>query len=262
MKYDFKNKTIIITGATGGIGSALVRLLINKYDCKIFGIGRNPKKFDDLLLSLGEKSSLFTPIIMDVTSYNYTALSVIDKADMLINNAGILPPFSPTIDAEKEEVEMVMDCNFFAQVSLTCRLLPILKNSENGAVAFISSSDALCPIAGTGAYGASKSALKSYGETLAQEECGLYVATILPGFTKTELFTDIPMDRGFIASLASTPEKTAKLIVRGLCKKKTRIITGADAHLMNFLYKLMPVKGPRLIRKVLKKSGLDAFRDI
>jgi short-subunit dehydrogenase len=70
------------------------------------------------------------------------------------------------------------------------------------------------------------------------------------------------MDRGFVASLASTPEKTAKLIVRGLCKKKTRIITGADAHLMNFLYKLMPVKGPRLIRKILKKSGLDAFRDI
>ncbi|MBE5731679.1 MAG: SDR family NAD(P)-dependent oxidoreductase [Clostridiales bacterium] len=262
MKYDIKNKTVIITGATGGIGSALVSLLINKYNCKVFGIGRNREKAEKLSQSLGEKAHLFTPVFMDITSYDYTALSIVDKADMLINNAGFLPPFSPSINASKEDFEKVMNCNFFAQIALTQYLLPLLKTSERGAVVFISSSDALCPIAGTGAYGASKSALKAYSETLAQENCGLYVATVLPGFTKTELFTDIPMDKGLVASLASTPQKTAKLIVKGIRKRKARIITGADAHLMNFLYKLMPVKGPRLIRKILKKSKIEAFKDI
>ncbi len=262
MKYNLKNKTVIISGATGGIGSALVRLLVNDYDCKVFGIGRNKEKTDNLISSLKDKSHLYTPIFIDLTSYDYSALSVINKADILINNAGFLPPFSSTINAEKEDFEKVMECNFFAQVGITKHLLPLLLNSESPCVAFVSSSDALCPIAGTGAYCASKSALKAYGETLAQENCGLYVSTIMPGFTKTELFTDIPMDKGIIAKLASSPEKTAKLIIKGLSKGKPRIITGADAHLMNFLYKLMPVKGPRLIRKVLKKSGLDAFKNL
>lgn len=262
MKYDLKNKTVIISGATGGIGSAIVRLLINKYDCKVYGIGRNKEKADALALSLDEKKELFTPIFMDITSYDFDKLNGIDKVDLLINNAGILPPFSSTINTDLSEFERVMNCNFFAQVALTKQLLPQLRKSKDGGVVFISSSDALCPIAGTGAYGASKSALKAYSETLSQENCGLYVSTVLPGFTKTELFTDIPMDKGMIASLASTPEKTAKLIIRGIKKRKARIITGFDAHLMNFFYKIMPTKAPAIIRKILKKSKLEAFKDV
>ncbi|MBO5224326.1 MAG: SDR family NAD(P)-dependent oxidoreductase [Clostridia bacterium] len=262
MKYDLRNKTVIISGANGGIGRALVLLLTEKYNCKIFGIGRNREKMQSLIDALGEKSEQFTPIYMDITSSDYSPLNVIDNADMLINNAGFMPPFSPTAQNNTEDFERVMKCNFFAQISLTKHLLPKLKKSEKGAVVFISSSDALCPISGTASYGASKAALKAYGETLSQEECGLYVATVMPGFTKTELFSDISIDSGLIAKLASTPEKTAKHIVKGLKKAKPRIITGADAHWMNFLYKIMPVKGPRLIRKILKKSGLDAFKDI
>lgn len=262
MKYNFKDKTVIISGATGGIGKAIVTLLIGKYGCRVFGIGRNREKSDELIASLGDKAHLYTPIFMDITSSDYSALSVIDKADMLINNAGFMPPFSPTIDADKDDFEKVMSCNFFAQISLTNHFLPLLKQSEHGAVVFISSSDALCPIAGTAAYGASKAALKTYGETLAQESCGLYVATVMPGFTKTDLFTDIDASKGIVARFSSTAEKTASRIVDGLKKCKARIITGADAHMMNFLYKLMPVKGPRLIRKILKDSKLEAFKNI
>jgi short-subunit dehydrogenase len=262
MKYNFKDKTIVISGATGGIGKAIAQELINKYNCKVFGIGRNKEKAQAFSLSLKDKSDLFIPIYMDITSTDYSALQVIDKVDMLINNAGIFPPFSSTLNVDTQEFERVMQCNFFAQLNLTKQLLPLIKASKDGAVVFVSSSDALCPIAGTGAYGASKSALKAYGETLALENCGLYVSTVMPGFTKTDLLSDIPMDNGLIAKLASSAEKTAKRTVAGLRKRKARIITGADAHLMNFLYKLMPQKGPRLIRKILKKSKLDAFKDI
>ena len=262
MKFNLYNKTIIISGATGGIGSALVRLLIKKYNCTVYGIGRNKEKMQALIDSLDEKSSMFFPVFMDITKRDYSALSSISHADMLINNAGVMPPFTNTLDETVSGFEKVMDCNFFSQIALTEFLLPTLKSSKKGAVCFISSADALCPIAGTGAYGASKSALKAYGETLSSENSGLYVSTVYPGFTKTDLFSDLSFDDGLIASFASTPEKTAKSIAKKLHRGKVRIITGLDARFMNALYKLMPIKGPRLIRKILKKSGKDAFKNI
>lgn len=261
MKYSLKNKTIIISGATGGIGSALVHLLTHKYNCKVYGLGRNKEKMQALINSL-ENKELFTPIFMDITSRDYTALDDIEKVDLLINNAGIMPPFTPTLQCTEENFRKVMDINFFSQIALTNHLLPVLNKSENGGVCFISSADALCPIAGTSAYGASKSALKTYGETLASENAGLYVSTVYPGFTKTDLFSDLSFNDGLISAFASPAEKTASKICKKLSKRKARIITGTDAHFMNILYKFMPVLGPKLIRKVLKKSGKDAFKNI
>lgn len=262
MKYCLKNKTIIISGATGGIGGALVRLLTQKYKCKVYGLGRNKEKMQALIDTLGESKDLFTPVFLDITSRDYSALDNIEKVNLLINNAGIMPPFTPTLSCGEDDFKKVMDCNFFSQIALTNHLLPLLNKSENGGVCFISSADALCPIAGTGAYGASKSALKAYGETLSSENSGLYVSTVYPGFTKTDLFSDLSFNDGLISAFASPAEKTAKKICKRLTKKKSRIITGMDAHFMNILYKLMPVLGPKLVRKVLKKSGKDAFKNI
>ena len=73
MKYCLKNKTIIISGATGGIGGALVRLLTQKYNCKVYGLGRNKEKMQAWIDTLGESKDLFTPVFLDITSRDYSA---------------------------------------------------------------------------------------------------------------------------------------------------------------------------------------------
>ena len=57
-------------------------------------------------------------------------------------------------------------------------------------------------------------------------------------------------------------DKTVNKIMRRIKRRRTRIIVGADAHMMNFLYKLFPNAGPKFITGILKKTKLEIFKDI
>ncbi len=263
MKYRLQNKTVVLTGATGGIGKELAALLVEKYACTVYGVGRNREKANGIAQELDGKAGKFIPLIADLSSSDAFAAFDGIQADLLILNAGILPPFTKAEKTTAETLRSVMEINFFSPVSLTQYLLPTLKNSKQGGVLFISSSDALCPIAGTSAYSASKTALRAYAETLISEEKELFVSVACPGFTQTELFTDVDFagDKT-MRKLSSSPQKTAKKILSNVKRGKRRFTTGADAYWMNVLYKLAPVKGPALIKRILQKSGRDAFKDL
>lgn len=255
MRFDIHNKSILITGATSGIGAEITKILINKYDCKVYGVGRNTTKAEKLKQYLGDKASSFIPIFIDLTRDTYDIFDKIPAIDVLINNAGIMPDFTNTETVTDSDCNNVMESNFFAPVRLINCVLHKLKQSNAGAIVNIASSVALCPVPGTSAYSASKSALKNYSETLALDS-DLFVCTVFAGFTKTDLFTSLDFGSDKLLSKFATPaHKTASKIVKGIKKRKQRVITGFDAKGMNLLYKLFPVKGPRLIKKILKKSG-------
>jgi short-subunit dehydrogenase len=260
MKYPLKNKTVIISGASGHIGSALTCILVKKYGCTVYGIDKDKEQMQRLIRSLGENASRFIPIYMDITSKDYSSLDGIESADILINNAGAMPPFTATLEESERVYRDIMEINFFSQVALTERLLPIITQSKHPAIFFVSSAIALCPTVGTSAYSASKSAIKAYSEILATERTGIYVATIFPGITRSTLFSGVSFEKGVYRTYSSTPEKTAKRICKGIAKRKARIITGMDGNLMNFIYKVMPVLAPKIIRSMLKNSGYDQFK--
>lgn len=255
MKFDLNNKSILITGATGGIGAQIAKILITKYDCKVYGVGRNKEKAEKFKSELGDKSSSFIPVFIDLTKDSYDIFDTIPTIDVLINNAGIMPDFINTETVTSDDCNKIMESNFYAPVRLINRVLPKLKQSNCGTIVNIASSVALCPVPGTSAYSASKGALKNYSETLALDS-NLFVCTVYAGFTKTDLFAslDFGSDK-LLKKFASPASKTASKIVKGIRKRKQRVITGFDAKGMNLLYKLFPVKGPRLVKKILKKSG-------
>ena len=191
------NKTVIISGASSGIGKALAEVLIKKHNCQVLGIGRNKDRLENFKNSLGEKSELFTCFTFDVSVYenwvnfaselNTKAI----KPNVLINNAGVLPHFAVFEKYSIEETKKVLDVNFYSSVYSIKTFLPTLLESNDNAIINVSSSSALSPVVGTTLYTASKTAIKGFTEVLAQDyKKRLYVCLVCPGFTKTDIFSN------------------------------------------------------------------------
>lgn len=264
-------RNFVVSGASSGIGRLLTEKLI-ECGCTVTGIGRSEKKFDDFKLSLGEKSANLNVEIFDVTEEReWEALAKrleekYGKIDGVINCAGIFPPFKKTVACTSEETESVIKTNFLSAVYAINNLFPLIERSDSPAIVNVSSASALATIVGTAGYSASKSALKSYTEVLAEELRGkVYVGLVMPGFARTDIFrmqnTDFNENKLlYLASMSA--EKMSAKIFRGILKKKRKMIIGKDAKAMNFFFRLMPKTTSRIISKILKKSKMRLFDDI
>ena len=129
----------------------------------------------------------------------------------------------------------------------------------------VSSSASLCPFAGISLYSSTKAAVTRFSECIAFENKNVNVVTVMPGFTKTEVMRNQSInekEKGLIDKISANPIKVAKKILRKASKGKKRVITGFDAHLMNFLYKFFPTLAPRLIGWFLRKSKMKVFEKI
>lgn len=264
-------RNFVVSGASSGIGRLLTEKLID-CGCTVTGIGRSEKKFDAFKLSLGEKSANLNVEIFDVTEereWETLAKRLEEKygkIDGVINCAGIFPPFKKTVACTSEETESVIKTNFLSAVYAINNLFPLIERSDNPAIVNVSSASALATIVGTAGYSASKSALKSYTEVLAEELRGrVYVGLVMPGFARTDIFRmqNTDFNENKLLHLASmSAEKMSAKIFRGILKKKRKMIIGKDAKAMNFFFRLMPKTTSRIISKILKKSKMRLFDDI
>lgn len=268
-------KTILLTGASSGIGRELCKLLILKNNCVVFGVGRSKEKFEKLKEELGEKQANLNCITMDVSQENNwidLAENLKDKnIDVLINNAGILPSFESfdnlcnRVENKKlgEEINNTMNVNFLATVYSCGYFSRILENSSTPAIINIASSSALCPLPGISIYSASKSAVKNFTECLMLEK-KYYVGLICPGFTKTEIFRyqSHNSNNKLINMIATNLDKMAFKIYKAILKKKRKCVFGFDAKCMDRLYRLAPKSSPKFFGKILKKSKIDLFKDV
>ena len=189
------NKTVIITGASGGMGKGVAEKLIKEHGCTVIGIARSEEKMKKVVEELGSYADKFSYQLFDVAVEenwidfaNYLKENDIHP-DVLINNAGILPKFDRFQNYTVDYIKKAMDINFYSAVYSIHALLPILLESPSPAIINIDSSAALMTLAGTSVYSASKAALKSLSEALREELRGkCYVGIVCPGFTKTDIF--------------------------------------------------------------------------
>ena len=272
MRNWLKEKYVVLTGASGGIGRNICKLLVLKYGAKVIGIGRSEAKMLSLKTELGKSADAFSYHIFDVGEKdawkdfreNLVAENIYPA--LLINNAGAFPSFRKVSVTSSDTVERILKTNFYSAVYSVEEISSLLRGDKKDkpAIVNISSSAALCTVVGTGAYSASKSALKGYTEALQMEEKGKkYVGIVYPGTTKTELFREDKNTENSALDLIAMPaEKMAKKIVRKILKKRKRAVLGWDAKLMNFTAKVMPVKGLFLIRNVMKASHSKVFSEV
>jgi short-subunit dehydrogenase len=264
MKNYLVNKTVVLTGASSGIGREMSEILVTKYGATVVGVGRNEEKLSALKEELKDN---FTCYSFDVSSReNWIEFAQKLKSegvcpDLLINNAGAFPQFSTFKNSKSDTVEGVLKNNFLSAVYGAETLMGVMK--QEGGIVNVCSSSALCPVVGTSAYSASKSAMKGFTECLIMEERKRYVGIIYPGTTKTELFrNDENTQNSALDIVAMKPQKMAKKILKKIAKRKKRAVVGWDAKAMNLVAKVAPVLGLRLICWVMRISKSKVFKEV
>lgn len=270
-KSRLNGKTVIITGASGGIGFNVAKILIEKYDCKVIGIARNEEKIIKAINTLDKKEN-FSYQLFDVTDKNKWAefKNYLNSKeifpDILINNAGFMLPFLKFEKYSDEEIEEIVKTDFMSVVTATKTLLPLIKKSDFPTIVNVSSAAGLCPVVGESMYCATKYAVRGFTETLIQEYkkqirvCGVY-----PGFIRTNILHRMSVadkENKLIQKLMMPVEKAANKIVRGIKKGKKRIVMGVDGRSMSFFGRLFPSFTPSLVTSVLKKSKLELFDEV
>lgn len=272
MRNWLNGKTIVLTGASGGIGRQMCKRLVTRYGATVIGIGRSEEKMLSLQQELSAFKDKFSYRLFDVSvrenwqNFKEELLQSGTNVHVLINNAGIFPTFAKLCDTSVETIEKVLRVNYLSTVYAVDALGAMLQGTDKDkpAIINVSSSAALCTVVGTGAYSASKAALKGYTEALQMEEKGKkYVAAVYPGTTSTELFrADENTKNSALDVIAMPAEKMAKKIVRRILKKRRRSVVGWDAKMMNITAKCMPVLGLFLIRGVMKMSKSKVFNNV
>lgn len=258
-------KTVIVTGASQGIGYELSERLIQKYDCKVIAVARNLEKLNKAKDALGENYYTFSCDVSKIEDWQKLADFIKEsnlKPQILINNAGMMLPFSKAENCSLDDYERIIKTNFISLLYSLKTIVPLL-SGDKGLVN-ISSSSSLCPVVGQSGYCATKSAVKSFTEVL-QTEADFYVSLIMPGFCRTNIMSSIvtsEKEKKLVDKISMPADKCATKILKAINKKRRRKIIGVDARLMHIMYKLFPRSAGKIIAKVLKKSHLKLFDKI
>lgn len=251
MAITYRGKTVLISGASRGIGLLTARLL-HERGHRVFGTARRPEA----------ASAPFPMLPLDVTdgaSVRAAVAQVVAEAgrlDVLVNNAGY-DLYGAAEDTPFEELQAQVDANFFGAVRLTTAALPHMRRQGGGSIVSLSSVGGLLALPYNSAYAASKFALEGYSEALRYEllPAGIFVSLIEPGQVRTDtLETSIRSAGGTHAeavaeraralgrSASLLPEEVARAVVRVVEARRPRLryLVGGQARQAVWLKKLLP----------------------
>jgi NAD(P)-dependent dehydrogenase (short-subunit alcohol dehydrogenase family) len=261
-----KGKVAVITGAGSGIGRALALDLARRgasvaiSDVDAVGLAETHKQVKVIGAPV-HSARLDVTDRVAVLAYADEVASHFGAVNIVVNNAGI----AFTGDIEKmsfEQIERVMDVDFWGVVHGTKAFLPHLIASGDGHVVNISSLFGLLAVPGQSAYNAAKFAVRGFTEALRQEMkvAGhpVEVTCVHPGGIKTAIARNAgavdgqdaaELARFFDEKLAkTTPESAAKSILRAVIGNRPRAVVGMDAK---FLDVLVRVLGPAYQRVIV-----------
>lgn len=183
-------KTVLVTGATAGIGEACARAFVGG-GWRVVGTGRRAERLQTLAGELG--ADRFCPCVFDVRdeAQRDAALAALPgefgQIDALVNNAGLALGAAPAQQANLADWKTMIDTNVVALASLTHKLLPGLI-ARKGAIVMLSSVAATYPYTGGNVYGGTKAFVRQFALGLRSDlsGTGVRVTSIEPGMVETE----------------------------------------------------------------------------
>lgn len=261
-----KDKVIVITGGSSGIGRALAEKF-GREGGRILITGRNPNELDTAVTELQQKGITVAGFRADVSQEEDNqkmadeAVRLYGTIDVLINNAGISMRalFS---EVDLDVVKKVMDINFFGVLYATKYCLPYIQQNK-GSVVGISSIAGFRGLPGRAGYSASKFALNGFLEVLRTEhlKTGVHVLTACPGFTATNIrkrsLTKSGAQQGESPRAEEkmmTADECANHIYRAVVKRKNFLILTTQGKLAVWLNKWLPSLADQMVYKVMAKE--------
>ncbi|WP_333873703.1 SDR family oxidoreductase [Methylobacter sp.] len=204
-------RTVLITGASSGIGRAIARNLLQQGH-HVIGVSRDSGKF-------ARQMDNFTPVQLDLSRLSDIPQKIheLEQAfpgiDAVVLCAG-QGRFGSVEEFSYSQIEDLMTLNFTSQAFLVKALLPALKRKDHSDLIFIGSEAALKGSRKGAMYCATKFALRGFTQAL-REECGksnVRVCLINPGMVKTEFFEQLSFEPGDEPSNFIEPEDVAEAV--------------------------------------------------
>ena len=193
MNERFSGKTIIITGASAGVGAACARAFATQ-KANLVLVARGQQGLDIIEEELSAQTKVLT-VAMDVSNVEQ-CLALLVKAeeefgtvDVLVNNAGMHSRGDlETVDPA--DVGAMVDINIRAPLVLSCAAIPYLRRTGGGGIVMVGSLAGMAPLQGAATYSGTKAGLRAFAYALADEMRGtrIHVGVVSPG----------PIDTGFI----------------------------------------------------------------
>jgi len=231
-------KNVLITGATGGIGSAILDIFYRN-GFNIIASGTNEDKLKKLQDKYSERVSIIKCDLSDENQINHLvsqAQSSCDSIDILINNAGITKD-NVFLRMQKDQWNDVINVNLNSNFLLTKLVIKGMIEKKWGRIVNITSVVAKMGNAGQANYVASKSAIEGFSRALAQEVASrnITINCVAPGFIDTEILSTIEpeklkdMTKNIPVGRIGTPEDVSNAVFF-LSSEESSYITGQVIH--------------------------------
>ena len=251
-------KTIIVTGASSGIGLTVSKYLAQA-GAHVLLLARTKDKLDEVKAEIeaeGGKASVFPCDLNDMESIDAVSkeiLASVDHIDILINNAGrsIRRAVHESID-RFHDFERTMQLNYFGAVRLVLNLLPHMMQRKDGQIINISSIGVLANATRFSAYVASKAALDAFSRCLSAEVHShkIAITSIYMPLVRTPMIAPTKMYK-YVPTLS--PEEAADLIATAIVKRPKKIATNLG-RIASITYAIAPD-----INNILMSIGFNLF---
>ncbi|WP_331894764.1 SDR family NAD(P)-dependent oxidoreductase [Magnetovibrio sp.] len=217
-------KSILITGASSGIGAALA-LEYAAPGVHLTLTGRDAARLEDVQRDCVDKGASVRAKVLSVTDRAAMAAFIgetdrLQPLDLVIANAGISGGSGGNGESE-EQARAIFDVNFTGVLNTIWPAIDAMKSRKRGQIAMVSSIAGMTPLPGAPAYSASKVAVKAYAEALngALRPEGIVVTAICPGFVESR----ITAKNNFPMPLFMDAPKAARRIRKGLSKGRISV---------------------------------------
>ena len=262
---DFKNKVVLITGASSGIGKQTA-IEFAKLGSSIILVARRKNKLEQVENELKQFNVNTLVCVCDVSKKDQVdelskiVLQKFDSVDILVNNAGFAI-YGLVSDLSINEIESQMETNYFGMIYCVKNFLPLMLKKKSGHIVNVASVGASFSVPGVSSYCATKFAMLGFSEGLKHElyGTGVGLTVVSPIMVRTPLFEHPSFTNfsKFSTGVSLSSETVAKTIIKASNSSRLEIVVPSVARAaiwfkQTFPFLINPIIG-RIFRKQLTK---------
>ncbi|MEA5597024.1 SDR family NAD(P)-dependent oxidoreductase [Rivularia sp. UHCC 0363] len=250
------NKTILLTGASGGIGGFIASSLATE-QATVICVARSLEKLEQLCRQIKSQGGNGIAIPFDISNIEKLPDLVqqihqeIGSVDILINNAAI-EKYKYFPDYSQTEIQSILTTNLLAAMELTRLIMPNMLETNSGHIVNIASGSGKKGIAYNSVYSASKAGLIIWNDAIRQElsDTNVNVSLICPGYTNAGMYVRNDVKAPKVAHVAE-PTEVAQAVIAAIKQNKAEImLDGAVSRILFAITQISPELGDAIYRSI------------